>query len=60
MIYVDIDSFQTGQCEECGCRTYRVVYVASYSFYLCNACAKKLYNALICDSELLSQILTLR
>ena len=46
MIYVNIDSFQTGQCEECGCRNYRVVYVADYSFYLCNKCTDTLISSL--------------
>lgn len=55
MIYTNIDSFQTGQCEECGCRTYRVIYIANYAFYLCNKCTEALFNTLKCDEEIFNR-----
>lgn len=53
MIKVDINEIQTGQCEECGTYTYRIVYIAGYAFYLCNKCTETLFSTLKFDEHIL-------
>jgi len=55
MIRVDINECQTGQCEECGTYTYRILTVAEYQFYFCNKCTETLFSTLKFDEYILEK-----
>lgn len=55
MIWIDIDEFQKGVCEECGTFTYRRLTIAEYQFYICDKCTEILSKTLKLENQIFTQ-----